>query len=416
MDGSPALDRRWTRMCWCGQQTAAGPVANQAVFGLSEFTGSEEGRGPLFDVTRIPFEGDHLPVGAGPQGDKIQTPIPVTVPKAVPLLAIRIADRLIVSIPGEMTEGMGRRVRAAVTREARGSGVTGAVISGLANEYADYFTTPEEYDAQHYEGGATVYGRASSVALQEALVRLTRSLVGGDPAPAAYPYDPRQGISANAAPFAPGAASASVTTQPSRASPRLEHPSFSWQGGLRGFDRPLDRAFVLVQRRHGHHWRKVTSDLGLDILWRVDADGVYTAEWEPGISARRGRYRFAIHANRYRLASRPFRLRASRALTPSRVASAPGKVAVVLDYPRARAEEAVGDPPPDADADLTSRPPHARGGRVTFRINGESVTAKAAHGGRFRVPASPGDRVRIRPGAARDSHGNRNRFGVAFNA
>ena len=172
MNATPVLDRRWTRMCWCGQQTAAGPVADRAEFGLPQFTGSEEGRGPLFDVTGVPFEGHHLPVGSGPQGVKITAPLPVDVPEAVPLMALRIGARMIVSIPGEMTAEMGRRVRSAVADAARGSGVTGAVISGLANEYIDYFTTPQEYDAQHYEGGATIYGRASGVALQEVLVDL----------------------------------------------------------------------------------------------------------------------------------------------------------------------------------------------------------------------------------------------------
>src|SRR5215208_5904004 len=97
-----------------GPAAAAGPVADEGVFGQAEFTGSEEGRGPLFDITRIPFEGDHLPVGAGPQGNKIQTPIPLDIPKAVPLMALQVDDRMIVSIPGEMTAEMGRRVRHAV--------------------------------------------------------------------------------------------------------------------------------------------------------------------------------------------------------------------------------------------------------------------------------------------------------------
>jgi len=39
---------------------------------------------------------------------------------------------------------------------------------------------------QHYEGGATVYGRASSVALQEALVALAGNLAAGKPAPDPY--------------------------------------------------------------------------------------------------------------------------------------------------------------------------------------------------------------------------------------
>src|SRR5581483_1935790 len=85
MTRAPELAWRWTRMCFCGQSTPDGPVADRGELGLPQFTGSEEGRGPLFDVTRVPFEGDHLPVSSGPQGDKIAAPIPLDIPKAVPM-------------------------------------------------------------------------------------------------------------------------------------------------------------------------------------------------------------------------------------------------------------------------------------------------------------------------------------------
>ncbi len=418
MTATPILDRRWTRMCWCGQQTAAGPVADRADFGLPQFTGSEEGRGPLFDVTGVPFEGHHLPTGTGPQGVKISAPLPVEVPEAVPLLALRIGSRMVVSIPGEMTAQMGRRVRQAVTDAARGSGVNSAVISGLANEYVDYFTTPQEYDAQHYEGGATIYGRASSVALQEALVELTQRLVEGSPPPQAYPYDPRNGVTANAAPFPLGAASATVTYQPRPPTPRrLWRPHFAWNGGVRGFDRPLDRPFVQIQRRGSNGtWQTVDSDLGLAVLWTVDEDGHYVAGWEPPLDQPLGAYRFRITANRYTLVSRPFELKASWGLTPRRVAAPPGKAAVVLDYPAARVREEIGDPLPDFRASLTHRPSHAASGQVTFIVDGRPVTVQAGPGGRFEVPANPGDLVRIPARAGRDGFGNRTGQDFAFQA
>src|SRR3954470_14958491 len=330
MDRTPKLDRRWTRMCFCGQQTKAGPVADAGKFGQAEFTGSEEGRGPLYDVTRVPFEGDHLPVaaGVGAQGDKIQTPIPLDVPTAVPLMTLRVGDRVIASVPGEMTEEMGRRVRAAVV-QAGGGSVAAAIISGLANEYADYFTSPEEYDAQHYEGAATVYGRTSSVAIEEKLVELTSDLVGGKPAPAPYAFDPTNGVSPAAAPFSTGAARGVADAQPATPVGRLGHAQFAWTGGQRGFDRPLDTAFIHVQRlttlhmraplrpgrrrggRRGHgaplyaggvrsvkRWVNVTSDLGLSVLWKVDSNGRYLARWEVPRGAKAGSYRFVVTANR----------------------------------------------------------------------------------------------------------------------
>jgi len=410
MDRTPTLARRWTRMCFCGQDTAAGPVDDRGVFGQAEFTGSEEGRGPLFDITRVPFEGDHLPVGAGPQGNKIQTPIPLDIPTAVPLMALQVDDRMIVSIPGEMTAEMGRRVRHAVQKAAAGHGVHRAVISGLANEYADYFTTPEEYDAQHYEGAATVYGRASSVALQEALVQLTRSLVAGRKAPKAYPYNPRNGVTAKAGPFARGARSGKIVKQPKRTTRRLLHPTVAWQGGPRGYDRPLDRAFVKVQHRSGGHWRTVESDLGLEILWRVDSNGLYRAEWEPPYNHRLGKYRFRITANKYHLTSHSFRVRPSRALRVRRLGTPAGTVAVELAYPKPNVHESVGDPAPDLTASLTARPARVTqgGGKVTFVVNGHRRTVTAGPGGRFEIHAAPGAKVKIPAGAARDRFGNYN--------
>ncbi|MFL5516345.1 MAG: neutral/alkaline non-lysosomal ceramidase N-terminal domain-containing protein, partial [Gemmatimonadales bacterium] len=307
------------------------------------------------------------------------------------------------------TEDMGRRVRHAVVRAAAGHGVVRAVISGLANEYADYFTTPEEYDAQHYEGAATIYGRTSSVALQEALVRLTRDLVGGHKAPKPYAYDPRNGVKATAPPFSSGAKSGRITKQPKRIARRMLHPAVQWQGGPRGLDRPLERAFVRIQRRSGGRWRTVDSDLGLDVLWQVSSSGLYRAEWEAPYDHRLGTYRFRITANHYKLTSRPFRLRSSRAMTVQRVRAPAGRVAVELRYPKPVVHEDVGEPPPDSNASLTARPAKVKGGgAVTFVVGGHRRTVKAGSGGTFTTRAAPGATVRIPAGAARDRFGNHN--------
>lgn len=415
MSSSPALDWRWTRMCWCGQDTPDGPVADRGAFGMAEFTGSEEGRGPLFDLTRIPFEGDHLPVGAGPQGDKAQAPIPLDVPKAVPMTALRIGDRMIVSVPGEMTEDMGRRVRAAVMEASSSAGIADVVISGLANEYADYFTTPQEYDAQHYEGAATIYGRTSSDALEQVLVGLAGDVVGGKPAPAPYAYDPTNGIGADAgaAPFPTGPSNATATAQPAAQAQRLGHPSFSWQGGQRGYDRPLERAFVLVQRQEQNgSWTTVDSDLGLNILWTVDSGGVYKAEWEVPLGAPAGSYRFVVQANHYSLTSSPFTVVPAQTLTASRA----GGAAITLDYPPAVSHEAVGDPAGDSTASLTARPAHADSGQATFLVNGQAKHVTAGPEGTFQVPAPPGATIELKPGAAQDQYGNTNGNDLTFTA
>ena len=315
---------------------------------------------------------------------------------------------MIVSIPGEMTAEMGRRVRSAVVAAAGGSGVNSAVISGLANEYIDYFTTPQEYDAQHYEGGATVYGRASGVALQEALVELTRSLVQGRPAPPPYPYDPRNGVTANAAPFPLGAASATRRRPAGPASLAARAPPSPGTAGCAASTArstaPSSRSSAAPRPAPGE---TVDSDLGLAVLWTVDEDGLYRARWEPPLDQPLGAYRFRITANRYTLASNPFKLRPSEALTPRRVAAPPGKVAVVLGYPPARVQEDIGDPLPDgARASPTAHARRLRPGDLHRRRPAGHRQRRARRPLRGqREPRRPGqDPGRRRPRRLRQPH------------
>jgi hypothetical protein len=88
----------------------------------------------------------------------------------------------------------------------------------------------------------------------------------------------------------------------------------------------------------------------------------------------------------------------------------------VLGYPAAQEHEAVGDPAPDATADLTARPDHAAAGSVRFLVDGTAATATAGPDGRFQVPAPPGAHVEVAPGAGSDAHGNRNGDDLAFTA
>jgi hypothetical protein len=400
LSNAPALDSRWTRVCFCGQETEGGRVDSKPVVGLPLFTGSEEGRGPLYDNTRTPFEGDRSPVDQGEQGHKLGAAFDTggtSTPHAVPLMALRIGDRMVVSVPGEMTAEMGRRVRAAVLSATSSAGIRVPVISGLANEYLQYFTTPEEYERQHYEGGSTLYGKLSSNLIRQSLVDLAGRLARGAAAAAPYAYDPTNGVKPESPPFPAGASSASAIEQPAASARRLQHPAFSWQGGERGFDRPLDRPFVSLQRLTRRTWRTQDSDLATRVLWSVDDAGRYRARWEPSFFAPAGRYRFLVTGNRYSLASRTFFLRPSRLLSIRRVDAPAGQVAVALDYPIAFRE-----------LDWTWRPRSASGGVVTFTVNGRPVTVRRRAGTRFAVKAPAGARVEVAAGAASDRYGNVN--------
>ena len=57
---------------------------------------------------------------------------------------------------------MGRRIAAELAEAFQPARV---LLLGLANEYVYYFCTPEEFDAQHYEGSCTLYGQAAGALL-----------------------------------------------------------------------------------------------------------------------------------------------------------------------------------------------------------------------------------------------------------
>ncbi len=308
----PRVDLRWTRTCFCGQQTSDGRVADSPVAGLPFLTGSEEGRGPLFDLTHTSLEGMRSPTTAfgEAQGHKAGIPFATTkdsYPSAVPLFVLRVADRLLITEPGEASAEVGRRTRAAVFAAAQGIGIRGVSLMGLTNEFIQYLVTPEEYDRQHYEGGSTIYGPASSAAVSDSLVELTESMRDGKPAPAPYPFDPRHGVVADGQPFGSGSAVASVTAEPVDVPPGAQ-AVFKWQGGPSGLDRRLDKRFISIQRRTGRRWRRVADDLGLSIVWTADAGGAYDLHWQVPRNAKPGRYRVAISANLYRLRSQAFRV------------------------------------------------------------------------------------------------------------
>jgi neutral ceramidase len=79
-------------------------------------------------------------------------------PRVLPAQVLRIGPMLLLGLPFEVTADAGRRIRAAVRSAAAGHGFDDCVLSSVANEYAGYCTTPEEYALQFYEGGHTLHG------------------------------------------------------------------------------------------------------------------------------------------------------------------------------------------------------------------------------------------------------------------
>lgn len=75
-----------------------------------------------------------------------------------PLHQLQIGKQLFVSVPGEPTTRAAHELEKAL--KAR-TGVDAAHVIGCAGDYAGYYTTPAEYDMQHFEGACTLYGHRS---------------------------------------------------------------------------------------------------------------------------------------------------------------------------------------------------------------------------------------------------------------
>jgi hypothetical protein len=391
MSTHPTLTLRWTRTCFCGQNTGDGFLTDSSAWvGKAAGAGSEEGR-TIFYYQGLANEGDKLPVDVGPQGDKIRALNATgSISQAVPFTALRIGDGVLVTVPAEPTVGVGNLIRAAVRKAISGSGVRHVDIAGYAGDYLNYFTTPSEYEQQAYEGGFTMYGEYSALILRDTLAELARDAVTGRPAPAPYDFDPSAGVHVTSADYGGGAASATVTGQPGPAV-RLGHTSIGWSsGGADGVDRPVDRPFVTIQRRVSRRWLPAADDLGMQIEWSSDQDGAYHAAWEVPLSQAPGTYRFRVTAKRYTLSSRPFAVRRGAILSPTVSGGA-----VRLGYPQ-----------PYLLNDWTSRPEAASGGSVTFRVDAGWVALHLSSGTRFRIPG--GKHVVIPAGGARDAYGNTN--------
>lgn len=96
-------------------------------------------------------------------------------PAEAPLGVHQVGELLLVTLPGEFTAAMGRRVANEVAAAADWPSAR-VLLVGLANEYLSYFATPEEYSLQHYEGASTLWGPQAGPLLARRLAQLAATL------------------------------------------------------------------------------------------------------------------------------------------------------------------------------------------------------------------------------------------------
>jgi neutral ceramidase len=110
-------------------------------------------------------------------------PYPWT-PNILPFQLFKIGHLFIAAAPFELTTMSGRRIKETIektlSQQLPQTEPHQIVLSTLANAYAQYMTTPEEYQLQRYEGASNLFGPWTLSALQEQYAKLTQALIKGE--------------------------------------------------------------------------------------------------------------------------------------------------------------------------------------------------------------------------------------------
>ncbi|AUH69251.1 neutral/alkaline non-lysosomal ceramidase N-terminal domain-containing protein [Gordonia sp. PS3] len=98
--------------------------------------------------------------------------------QTLPVQLIRIGDLVLAALPSESTIVAGLRIRRIVA-DALKVPLENVLLQGYSNGYSQYTVTPEEYVAQQYEGGETMFGRWTLCAYMQEFDAMARAMARG---------------------------------------------------------------------------------------------------------------------------------------------------------------------------------------------------------------------------------------------
>ncbi|WP_194912594.1 neutral/alkaline non-lysosomal ceramidase N-terminal domain-containing protein [Catenulispora rubra] len=226
--------------------------------------------------------------------------------ETLPIQLLRIGPLYLLCLPFEVTIVAGLRLRRTVA-ESVGTDPDHVLVMGYANAYGHYVTTPEEYDAQMYEGASTLFGRWELPALQQSAALLGTAMREG-----------RQ--------IAPGRPAPDLSRR-RRHKPRPPYPdaplpdedigrelSFAWDGEMvtvefvgvhPAHDPKRGGTYYEVQRRAGLYWHRIADDgdWSTRMYWTRLPSPAHTTiskvriEWRVPPETPRGRYRIVYRGD-----------------------------------------------------------------------------------------------------------------------
>jgi neutral ceramidase len=233
----------------------------------------------------------------------------------VPLQLVRLGRFFLVSLPSELTTMAGRRMRAAIAAEVKKLGLHAEpviAIAGLSNEYADYTTTFEEYQAQRYEAASTAYGPHELEAFIHAVLQLVRDMGTGKnsssmPVPPTYldkQISLEPGVIFDRVDI--GKHFGDVTKQPAPSAKSGDVVSVEFRSACPRNDLRTEGTYLTVEMQHGNDWKVVAVDGDWETRFKwyrhssISAESFATIEWHIPAGTAAGTYRirhFNAHKN-----------------------------------------------------------------------------------------------------------------------
>jgi neutral ceramidase len=296
----------------------------QAEVGVATMGGAEDGRSIYFELgwkegERGPRDPEHpeqgpkqpalhpefLPFKANPFLTRLVARL-APPPHVAPLGVYRLGRLVLATLPGEFTTVLGRRIAAQLAQVCQPTPAK-VLLIGPANEYVYYFTTPEEFDAQHYEGSSTLYGQAAGALVQHDLKELaTDCALGLTNRAYRYSTGPCKRFTAEnvgARPFRPDDGLGLLLQSLDDGQPFRHLPRFEWTDVMPKFPAPPPGRVtpgVKITADNGGGARPIVdTDEGLNLVTvLLEAKGNqsrWCAFWMPPPGADRShRYRFEV--------------------------------------------------------------------------------------------------------------------------
>jgi len=279
----------------------------RAVLGAAFAAGTNEGPGVGFchqgvDDNRLLLAASRTLGRLTPGLGEAQLPKAMLIPAGalgwvadvLPIQLVRIGSLVLIALAQEVTIVAGLRLRRAVAA-VLDVPLEKVLVQGYANDYAGYLTTPEEYDAQRYEGGHTMFGRWQLPAYLQEVTRLAIDLRDAD--------GDADWVTLDRAAPRPAKQRAAARPRLRRRDPMpVTPPASAYRadeiarttisvGDPRG---PLRGCYFTVERKDGEQWQMVSDDAEWDttIEWCASNSARWTATMTWRVPEVTGTFRF----------------------------------------------------------------------------------------------------------------------------